>query len=290
MGTTPFRIGIIGAENSHAAAIAKELNIEKSPAGFAVTHLWGETEKFAADTAKAGAIPTIVRDPAEMLGKIDGLMVDHRDGVYHVAAAKPFVAAGIPVFVDKPLSTSLAEAREFLEFRRARRVPVTTLSAIPHQACVKAVREQLKGIGALRAVHLNGPGDASSPYSGVFFYGIHQADLMVALFGTRPQSVTATHEGGSFVGVVRYPEDLTVTLGMAGAKGFSVTAIGAAGSFHTPLTMDASAYATTTGLFTTMFTTGVEPFDDARMLAPIAVLEALREAAAIGKRVTVAAV
>lgn len=273
-----FRIGIIGAENSHAAAIAKAINVEHSHPGFAVTHLWGETETFAANTAKAGAIPMIVRDPAEMLGQVDGVMVDHRDGRYHVSAARPFVEAGLPVFVDKPLSTSLEEARTLLRLRRERGVAVTTLSALPYQSCIQGIRDQLATIGTVKGVHLNGPGDPQSPYGGIFFYGIHQVDVMVALFGTGACSVTATGEEGTFTGVVRYPGGLTVTIGMPGAKGFSLTAIGSAGSFHAPIAMDSQPYAATTALFTGMFASGTEPFDDARMLAPIAVLEALQTA------------
>lgn len=282
-----FRIGIIGAENSHAAAIAKELNIAKTPAGFAVTHLWGETPEFAAKTAEAGKIPTIVADPAEMLGNIDGLMVDHRDGAYHLPAARPFVEAGIPVFVDKPISTSLTEAREFLRSRKERGVAVTTLSSIPHQACIGQIRRKLGEIGAVRSVHLNGPGDPHSRYGGIFFYGIHQVDLMVALFGTQAESAAAVINGTTFAGVVTYPDGLNVTIGMPGAKKFSITAVGVNGGFHEAIAMDASPYAATTELFTQMFRTGVEPFDDARMLAPIAVLEALRDAADTGRKVAV---
>ncbi|MEI7435392.1 MAG: Gfo/Idh/MocA family oxidoreductase [bacterium] len=289
-GPAPFRIGIIGAENSHAAAIAREINIAGTPAGFAVTKIWGETPEFAASTAKAGQIPEIVSDPQEMLGQVDGVMVDHRDGQYHVAAARPFVEAGIPVFVDKPLSTSLAEAREFLRFRRERGVAVTTLSGIPHQSCIGGIRRKLGALGALRAVHLNGPGDPHSRYGGVFFYGIHQVDLMVSLFGIQAESAIAVINGSTLASVVTYPDGLNVTIGMPGVKSFSITAVGAEGAFHEEITMDASSYAATTELFTTMFRDGTEPYDDARMLAPIAVLEALREAVATGRKVAVPAV
>jgi predicted dehydrogenase len=282
-----FRIGIIGAENSHAAAIAREINIDRTPPGFAVTHIWGETAEFAANTAKAGQIPNIVADPAEMLGQIDGLMVDHRDGQYHVAAARPFVEAGIPVFVDKPIATSLAEARAFLRLRRERGVAVTTLSSIPHQACVAEMRRKLAETGTLRTIHLNGPGDPHSRYGGIFFYGIHQVDLMVTLLGNQAEAVTAQMHGGSFIGTVCYPDGVTATIGMPNVKAFSVSAAGTDGLFQMPVTNDANPYRTTTGIFTAMFRTGVEPFDDARMLAPIAILEALRESAATGQKVVV---
>ena len=49
-----MNIGIVGAENSHTAAIAKVLNVEKRVQGFRVTHVWGETRAFARKAAAAG--------------------------------------------------------------------------------------------------------------------------------------------------------------------------------------------------------------------------------------------
>ncbi len=285
--TATFRIGIIGAENSHAVSICKVVNIAKLFPGFAVTHIWGETEAFAEAAAKAGCIPNIVRDQSELLGKIDGLMVDHRDGKYHLAAARPFVEAGIPVFVDKPMSTSLAEACEFLKWRREKKGVVTTMSSVPHQSCVATIKEKLKTIGRLRTLHLNGPGDPHSPWSGIFFYGIHQAELLVELLGPDAQSVAATEDGGAFMGVIHYAEGLTATLSMGGAGSFSVTAIGTEGAFHAPIVNNSNAYEVTTGIFTKMFATKVEPFSDVRMLAPVAVMEALSQALQTGRQAAV---
>jgi len=281
------RLGIIGAENSHTAAIAKELNIAKSVRGFRVTHVWGETRAFAVAAAEAGQIPNIVRAPEDMLGQVDCVMVDHRHGKHHVPAVRPFVAARVPVFVDKPLTTSLAEAKRFLAFRRQKRAAVTTMSAVPHQEAARQVRKRLKTLGPLRVVHLNGPGDPKSKHGGVFFYGIHQADLMVELFGTGALDVAATRNGSAMTSVIRYGDGLTVTIGMPGVGGFSIAAYGTAGMLQEPIAFDKNVYRTTTGIFTRMFRTGAEPFSDERMLAPIAVLEAMDKSLRLGRRVKV---
>jgi hypothetical protein len=42
-----MKIGIIGAENSHTAAIAKLINVEQKIKGFSVDYVWGETDAFA---------------------------------------------------------------------------------------------------------------------------------------------------------------------------------------------------------------------------------------------------
>jgi len=285
------RLGIIGAENSHTAAIARELNVEQTFPDFRVTHVWGETEAFARKAAEEGQIPTIVSSPNDMLGHVDCVMVDHRDGGLHLAAVTPFVNAGVPVFVDKPMSTSREEAVRFLALRKKMGVPVTTMSALPHQACMNTIREQMKAIGALRALHICGPGDPDSVWGGIFFYGIHQIDLIVDLLGTAPQRAMAVRNGKAFTGVVSYPDGVTATVSMpGGVKAFALTAVGTTSGFHAPIVMDASMYRATAGIFTRMFATGVEPFTDQRMLAPIAILEALRTSLETGCAVDIAAV
>ncbi len=74
---------------------------------------------------------------------------------------------------------------------------------------------------------------------------------------------------------------------MPGVKSFSVTAVGAEGGFHEPIVTDRNPYLTTTRLFTGMFKTGREPFGDERMLAPVAILEAMQESLAKKARVKV---
>jgi len=186
-----MRMGIIGAENSHTAAIAKLLNVEKAIPDVQVTHLWGESPDFVKASQEKVAIPNVVETPAAMLGQVDCVMVDHRNGKHHLKAVTPFVKAKIPVFVDKPMSISLAECKRFLALRKRLRTPVTTMSAIPHQGCVAGIKARLAELGEVKAVHFMGPGDPKSPYGGVFFYGIHQVDLMVELLGAGAVSATA---------------------------------------------------------------------------------------------------
>jgi len=286
-----MRIGIIGAENSHAAAIAKLLNVQKAIEGFEVTHLWGEAPEFVKKTIDSVAIPNVVEKSEEMLGQVDAVMIDHRDGKHHLDAARPFVENNVPVFIDKPLGTSLAACKEFLALRSTCGTPVVTMSSIPHQASVAEIKKRLAEIDPVRLAHFAGPGDPKSEYGGVFFYGIHQADLLVELFGTGARTVTSTLNGPTLTSVVTFPDDLnaTITLTKAG-KGFRVAAAGEGGEFHTPVQNDENVYLVTTKIFTEMFATKKEPFDDRRMLAPVALLEAMDASLAGGGPVEVAAV
>ena len=283
-----MRIGIVGAENSHAAAIGKLLNVEKAIPGFEVTHLWGEAPQFVEKTLASVKIPHVVARPEEMLGQVDAVMVDHRDGKHHLDAARSFVEAGMPVFVDKPLGTSLAACRAFLSLRRKTGAPVVTMSAIPHQACVAGLKADVAAAAPVRIAHFIGPGDAKSEYGGVFFYGVHQVDLMVELFGPSPRRVRAALNGSTMTAVVEYADDLNATITMAKAgSNFRVAVCGEKGEFLKPVVNDANIYVPTARIFTTMFATRKEPFDDRRMLAPVAILEAISEAIGTGGAVDV---
>ena len=271
-----MNLGIVGAENSHAAGMARHLNIENVCRGFQVTHIWGETKAFARKTAEAGEIPNIVKDPADMLGEVDGVMIDHRDGGRHIAAAKPFVEAGTPVFVDKPMCTSLAAARKFLAFRREHGCPVMTTSSVPRTSSVAEMRKQIRKLGPLRAVHVNGPGDWKSKYGGIWFYGIHETDLLVELLGPiQPKRVATVTNGRECTAVLTFDGGLAVTLDWAtdNCPGWSVSAGGKKGTFEARVERTPEDAPAVARLFTRMVRTRKEPFDDERMLAPLALLE-----------------
>ena len=106
-----LNIGIVGAENSHTAAIAKVLNVEKRVRGVRVTHVWGETDQYAQAAATAGQIPHIVRTPEELIGQVDAAVVDHRHGKEHLPAARSLLEAKIPLFIDKPFCYRQAEGK-----------------------------------------------------------------------------------------------------------------------------------------------------------------------------------
>ena len=71
-----MKIGIIGAENSHTAAIAKTLNVDKAIKGVEVSMVWGEMAEYAKKAAMEGKIPTRVKYSRDMLGEVDAVVVE----------------------------------------------------------------------------------------------------------------------------------------------------------------------------------------------------------------------
>ena len=286
-----MKIGIIGAENSHCAGVAKTLNLDKLVPGFEVTHVWGETREFAEKAAEKGGIPNIVDNQTDMIGQIEGLMIDHRDGRYHLAAARPFVAAGVPVFVDKPFSTDLDEAIAFAQFAKAKGVPVTTFSTITIQDSMVAFFEAVKQAGEIRTLVMAGPCDVDDKYGGVFFYAIHQVEPICQLLASRPVQVTTARHGVDGVAVITFESGAAGVINCHkdwwAPGSFHATAFGEKDVHYAPLPMDQNPHLAGIKTFTGMFATGKEPRAPKDYLTPIAVLQAMRESFATGKAVEV---
>jgi predicted dehydrogenase len=282
-----MRIGIVGAENSHSAAIAKVINVERKIDGFSVDYIWGETAKFAKDAAEAGRIPNVVKRPTDMLGKIDAVIVDHRHAKHHLPAALPFLKKRLPAFIDKPFSYRAREGRRFLALAKKLKVPVTSFSVIPRQASFAELRKKLARIGKVLAGTSWGPCDLRSKYGGVFFYGIHQVEACLAAFGYDVDGVQVVRGANVSTGTLLYKSGLVVTMNLIreGSKGFGFAAVGDAGSFEHKHVGDENPYLSGIRAFTTMFDTGREPaeYTHERILRPVEVLEALERSVRTGK-------
>ena len=120
------RVGIIGCDTSHVIAFTKLMNMDKDPdcAGFRVTaaHKWGSPDifsstnrfpKYIAQLEEMGVVmkPTI----ADLLKDVDAVLLETCDGRPHYAQALEVFKSGKPVFIDKPVAASLADAIRIAE-------------------------------------------------------------------------------------------------------------------------------------------------------------------------------
>lgn len=208
----PIRIGIIGAENSHTIGFGQMFNVEKKFPGVEVKYIWGETDEFASKAASEGNIPNIVKDPSEMLGKIDALIVDHRHAKYHLEAAKPFVMEGIPSFIDKPFCYRAAEGKEFLELAQKHNTPLTSYSTIAHSNSTFDIKEQIESMGDISQVVRYGPLDMDSKYGGIFFYGVHLLQPLMNMFGEDIERVKISRQGKNGNASLAFKNGLFATL------------------------------------------------------------------------------
>lgn len=274
----PLRIGIIGAENSHTVEYGKLFNINKKFPGVEVLYVWGETEEFARNAATQGGIPNIVKDPLEMMGKIDALIVDHRHAKYHLPAATPFVKAGIPAFIDKPFCYRVSEGKEFLEIAESLGIPVTSYSTVAHSDSTLDIRKQVESMDPIKQVVMYGPVDINSPYGGIFFYGVHSVQTIMYIFGDDIGKARITRNGNNVSASLAYKNGMLATIIFKSLHyGWEIYAETKEGIIELKSGVEEPDPPKCYSDMVEMFRTGKEPRSHQSILKCVAILEALEK-------------
>lgn len=280
----PMTIGIIGAENSHTAGYGRLFNVDKAFPGMSVKYVWGETEDFARTAMEKGSIPNMVKNPSDMLGKIDALIVDHRHGKYHLQPAIPFIKARIPTFIDKPFCYRVSEGKEFLALAEKLGTPVTSYSSIAQSYETFNIKKQLEGMGEINQVVRYGPVELDSKYGGIFFYGAHLVQPLLYMFGDNVEKVQVQRNGQNSSASLVFKDGMLATLVFTTKKydweTFVETNEGIVQLKSTePERNPGKNYVD----MVTMFQTGVEPRSHASIIHGVAVLEALEKSVTSGQ-------
>ncbi len=77
-----------------------------------VTHIWTQDLNISNHIAKASRIPNISATIEDMIPNVDAVLLARDDAENHLKMALPIIKSGLPIFIDKPLALSIAEANE----------------------------------------------------------------------------------------------------------------------------------------------------------------------------------
>ncbi len=126
--------------------------------GARVTHVWAQEQGLASHVASAARIETVVDHFEDMIGRIDAVLLARDDAERHIEFAMPFLEAGIPIYIDKPLALSLADARQLLD---AQKYPgqLYTCSALRYAREFQLSAEDHAALGGIRQIHATTPKD-----------------------------------------------------------------------------------------------------------------------------------
>jgi predicted dehydrogenase len=241
-----IRLALLGVNTSHADAFATIFN--GTPDSLAaideasIVAIWGDEAARVDELMAKHQIPTRLAAPADAIGSVDGVLVvdDTGGGTSHAALARPYLEAGIPTFVDKPMTTEYADAVELFAIAERTGAPLLSCSALRFAVELDAAREKLAEIGPLSSIVSVGPGDW-------YYYGVHAVELLGAVAGTGAASVTRHAYAERDVAVIPYengPIAVVETLRDASYV-FELTAYGVNG--HLSFTVDdASGFYTNT--------------------------------------------
>jgi predicted dehydrogenase len=284
MASRPYKIALVGIENSHATHIIEYLNVTTRRRRAEVVALIGPDDDHMAELLELGGISQRVDDlrqaQASMIGSVDALIATNRDGGLHAQYAIPFLEAGLPVWVDKPLACSTADAELIIEAATRSGAPLTSYSPLRWAHEVDDLERSTAEIGDLQAVTVTGPADPASEYGGLFFYGIHCADVAQRLVPGDPTELQVKQVRGTVI--IRYQcGDTEVTLQLVKPDDhrrvpFHATLTGRSGVASTDITLGPGYVEPGIEKFLGMLDSGNPPVPYEEILRPVAVIEAAR--------------
>ncbi len=102
--------------------------------------------------ARAANIAHVVDQPEQVIGQVDAVIVATDIGGEHLDRARPFIEAGIPVFIDKPLTDDADHLRQFIQWQREGRAILST-SGMRYAKEFIALKDRLHETGEPRLIH-----------------------------------------------------------------------------------------------------------------------------------------
>ena len=150
-----------------------------------VTHCWTQDKAQTRSLSEACLIEHCVDNYQDMIGKVDGVLLARDDYSEHRTMAEPFLQAGIPVFVDKPLTDNVDDYRWFRPY--AEKGLLFTTSGLRYARELDNLRTELSQFGKIKLIKASIINDWNK-------YGIHMVDAIQGLGVAEPQFVESHSE------------------------------------------------------------------------------------------------
>ncbi len=196
------KIGLIGLDTSHVTAFTKLLNDPQEkhhipnvgkvtcafPGGSDDLEVsYGRVGRFTNELKENYGIE-ILDSPEAVAQNCDILMITAVDGRVHRELFERTVKFGRPTFIDKPFACSLEDAEAIVKLANESAVPVMSCSSLRYAENFNAMlnerpKSDILGCDAV------GPMDYKPPIKGLYWYGCHTVEMLVAAMGVGCESV-----------------------------------------------------------------------------------------------------
>ena len=205
------RVGIIGLDTSHSVEYTKVLNADDASAEFGgykivaaypqgsldIESSTSRVPKYTEEVKKRGV--EIVDSIPALLDKVDVVLLETNDGRRHLEQAIPVLKAGKTMFIDKPVTASLADAIVIFEAAKHYKVPVFSSSSLRFMPTAQEIANGK--IGKVLGADAYSPCSLEKTHPDFFWYGIHGVELLYTVMGTGCKSLVRVHTEGTDVAV-----------------------------------------------------------------------------------------
>ena len=152
--------------------------------GAQVTHVWTQDRVISERIVAASRVPHIANEPRAMVDAVDAVLIARDDPESHAALAQPFLEAGMPVLIDKPLASTESDLAFFAEQDRAGRL-IMSSSSMRYAAEVRVLKEAAATLGPVRLAVAVGVKDWVS-------YGVHVLEAICTVLDD-PRALRVRH-------------------------------------------------------------------------------------------------
>jgi hypothetical protein len=203
-----IRAGMIGLDTSHCVAFTKLLNDPKATGDIGAVDVVvaypGGSDDIPSSRDRLAGFTKEMRDSGveivdsidALLTKCDVVLLESVDGRPHLEQARPVIAAGKPLFIDKPLAGSLADAIAIYRFAEKHKVPVFSSSSLRFGAGLVNLTSDPK-LGGVVGCVVHSPCALEPHHPDLFWYGVHGVEMVFTIMGEGCETVTRTQTKGT---------------------------------------------------------------------------------------------
>ena len=195
-----IKIGLIGLDTSHVTSFAEILKAHPEldahivcgfPGGspdfdLSIKRVDGYTQRLKDEFAV-----TMVASPAAVAEQADLVFITSVDGRVHLRQFTETVKFKKPTFIDKPFTTTIADAQAILDLAAKNGVPIMSASSLRYVDNFQAALTGDADQGRIVGIDAYGPMELHASQPGLFWYGIHCVEMIVAALGVGCQRVQA---------------------------------------------------------------------------------------------------
>lgn len=189
-----IKLGIIGLDTSHSIAFTKLLNNENKEEKYKDFRIVA-AYPYGSKTIKSSyeRIPDyikqvedlgveIVPSIADLLKKVDCVLLETNDGNLHLEQANEVFKAGKITFIDKPVGATLAQAIAIFKLAKQYNVPIFSSSALRFVPQTQKIRNG--DFGEIMGADCYSPHHKEPSHPDFSWYGIHGVEMLFTVMGT----------------------------------------------------------------------------------------------------------
>lgn len=208
----------------------------------------------AEHVAKLSLIPQVCDRPEDMIGSVDAVIIATDIGSEHVRRIRPFVEAGLPVFVDKPLCDNREDLEYFTGLYESG-YPLLSSSSMRYCKEFEPYHNgHTRELGELRLIQYGMPKKWET-------YGIHSLEAIYPITGPGFESVRNVGSYKRNIVHLKHKRGIDVILtGIYDCSGGGMSICGTAGSAHPRSGDSYRSFRTQLVKFVEFLRTGEHPF------------------------------